>query len=300
MDLYIAFERETKTEFILYNKMHISDDNESVYSLPFATDMIAPIGTFLTFFLNTDFENISECRKFILLYCFENYYYKYHPKSEISYSFIDLKLNWIDYYNEVKYIAEKEQDSFLYTKNLFLKNLGLPYNESILELSPEEDDDTNLSEETIKLANDFANHIIDMEKKKIRELFKEKYPEEYKKAKENYYSRIEKYKDIHESEISSLIITLKVDYNPIVYNFSGIPIDAHNVPYAFHSDDIIEILAIEFKEFISDKHNTVRKCQNCGQYFIPKDLRATKYCDFEMRMAKLVEKLEKKKHIRKR
>lgn len=38
-----------------------------------------------------------------------------------------------------------------------------------------------------------------------------------------------------------------------------------------------------FKEFMSDNHNTIRQCQNCGKYFIPSNLKETKYCnvDFE-------------------
>ena len=53
----------------------------------------------------------------------------------------------------------------------------------------------------------------------------------------------------------------------------------NNIPFGFTSNDIICILAIEFREFISDAHNTIRKCHNCGMYFIPQNLKSTKYCD---------------------
>ena len=34
-----------------------------------------------------------------------------------------------------------------------------------------------------------------------------------------------------------------------------------------------------FKEFISDNHNTIRQCQNCGYYFVPSNLKETKYTE---------------------
>ena len=42
---------------------------------------------------------------------------------------------------------------------------------------------------------------------------------------------------------------------------------------------MISILCIEFREFVSYPKNIIRKCKNCGKYFIPENLKATKYCN---------------------
>lgn len=33
------------------------------------------------------------------------------------------------------------------------------------------------------------------------------------------------------------------------------------------------IIALIFKEFMSNNHNTIRQCQNCGYYFVPTNLK---------------------------
>lgn len=70
-----------------------------------------------------------------------------------------------------------------------------------------------------------------------------------------------------------------MDFTFGAYYLSGINLSIHNIPYCFYSSDIESILAIEFKEFISDKHHTIKKCKNCGKYFIPNNLRDIKYCN---------------------
>ena len=67
----------------------------------------------------------------------------------------------------------------------------------------------------------------------------------------------------------------------------------HNIPYCFYSSDVINILAIEFKEFISNKHHVIKKCKNCGRYFIPEDLRDIKYCNNIFKNNKTCKQLEK-------
>ena len=71
MKLYIAFEKETKQEFLLYNK--VFQQNDIYFSNPIAQSMRSQIGSFLVTFLNTNFENVDECADFISNYCFENY-----------------------------------------------------------------------------------------------------------------------------------------------------------------------------------------------------------------------------------
>lgn len=77
------------------------------------------------------------------------------------------------------------------------------------------------------------------------------------------------------------------------YYLSGIDLSIHNIPYCFYSSDIGSILAIEFKEFISDKHHTIKKCKNCGKYFIPENLRDIKYCNNIFRDNKTCKQLGK-------
>ncbi len=63
--------------------------------------------------------------------------------------------------------------------------------------------------------------------------------------------------------------------------FENIDISKYNIPYYFESEDILAIIALMFKEFMSDNHNTIRQCQNCGYYFVPSNLKETKYCNVE-------------------
>ena len=80
-------------------------------------------------------------------------------------------------------------------------------------------------------------------------------------------------------EINLLIDNLSLDFYLNNFILTGISVNSYDIPYCFKSPDIINILAIEFKEFISNKKNTIRKCKNCSKYFIPKNLKETKYCN---------------------
>lgn len=66
MDFYIAFDRNTNTEFLLYRDMIYKDktneEEEMYYSEPVFKCKVMPIGTFLLNFLNTDFKS-REIRK---------------------------------------------------------------------------------------------------------------------------------------------------------------------------------------------------------------------------------------------
>lgn len=65
----------------------------------------------------------------------------------------------------------------------------------------------------------------------------------------------------------------------IQFIFGGINIFKYNIPYGFTSNDIYSILTLDFKEFKTTKYNVIRKCQNCGRYFIPSNFKETKYCN---------------------
>lgn len=65
MDFYIAFDRNTNTEFLLYRDMIHKDktkEEEMYYSEPVFKCKVMSIGTFLLNFLNTDFKS-REIRK---------------------------------------------------------------------------------------------------------------------------------------------------------------------------------------------------------------------------------------------
>ena len=84
-------------------------------------------------------------------------------------------------------------------------------------------------------------------------------------------------KEINNIEINLLIEDLNLDFNLNNCILNGISINSYNIPYGFKSSNIISILALEFKEFILN--NKIIKCKNCDKYFIPNNLKETKYCN---------------------
>ena len=64
MDFYIAFDKNSNTEFLLYRDMihkNKTDElDEIYYSEPVFKCKVMPIGTFLLNFLNTNFCNFDE------------------------------------------------------------------------------------------------------------------------------------------------------------------------------------------------------------------------------------------------
>ena len=85
----------------------------------------------------------------------------------------------------------------------------------------------------------------------------------------------------NETEINGFIENLNIQFETFGLLFDNIEISKYNIPYYFECEDIIEIIALMFKEFLANNHNTIRKCQNCGFYFIPSNLNETKYCNVE-------------------
>ena len=143
MKLNIAFEKETKLEFLLYNK--IFEHNSIYFSNPVQQSKRAKIGSFLVCFLNTNFENIYECADFISKYCFENYYKLHYPDHPISFKFIRYAFDSKDYKRILYHISKEEQERFIYAKEIFLKNLKLPCNVDIAGKNDDElDEDEDL------------------------------------------------------------------------------------------------------------------------------------------------------------
>ena len=84
-----------------------------------------------------------------------------------------------------------------------------------------------------------------------------------------------------ETEINGFMKKLNIKFETFDLIFVNIDVNKYNIPYYFESDDIFGIIALIFKEFMSDNHNTIRQCQNCGYYFVPSNLKETKYCNVE-------------------
>ena len=96
---------------------------------------------------------------------------------------------------------------------------------------------------------------------------------------------VKEYKDellkYSETEINGFMEKLNIQFETFGLIFENIDIDKYNIPYYFESKDILAIIALMFKEFMSDNHNTIRQCQNCKKYFVPSNLKETKYCNAE-------------------
>ena len=291
MSFGIAFDKDENLEFMIYRDIMYKDN--MFYSEPLYKKHIRPIGTFLLMFLNTDFEDEIDSAAFIYKYCFESLYYAQHPKKkgDIKLAFIQLSLSPKEFITEIRQLAKDERDTFLYIKNIFLKNLNLPYDEDKIK-SDEEDEEETINPEILPLAEKFAKDWDDYlakreeNRKKTLNHLKENFNDLYLEAKEKYNKRIEKniqnkekiIETYNHADINSLIEHLSLDFDMIRFLLGGINIYHQNIPYGFRCDNVHSVLALDFKEFKTTKCNIIRQCKNCGQYFIPKNLKETKYC----------------------
>ena len=213
--------------------------------------MIEPIGSFLLIFLNTNFVDDEDCRSFVFWFCFESLYYRKYPKIKKANqdSSTHLKLSFSEFNNELNEIVKEYKEEFLYLKYTLLKNLRLPYDTDFFKKIEEEADFT--PEDIQDIRQDEKNFLED------------------KSIKYN------------ETEINGFMEKLNIQFETFGLIFDNIHIDKYNIPYYFESEDIWAIIALLFKEFMSDNHNTIRQCQNCGYYFVPSNLKETKYCNVE-------------------
>lgn len=249
MSYKIAFDKNLGLEFLVFPTMY-QDKKTKLFFSPFQNaNIISPIGTFLLIFLNTDFKNIDNCISFIYKFCFEDLYYSKYPeiKQLNKASITNLKVSSYEFLEEINELAQETQRDFLYLKYTLLKMLRLPY-------------DTNFFRE--------CDHEAEFSQEEIND--------EIQKEKNYYENKSIKYDEI---EINGFIEDLNINFETVILAIDGINIVKYNIPYFFESEDIFGIIALIFKEFMSNANNTIRQCQNCGKYFIPSSLKETKYCN---------------------
>ena len=175
-----------------------------------------------------------------------------------------------------------EEEHFINVQNIFLKHLNLPYDKTIVDEIEEDYEDIPATPEEIEFDKQWEEYFEQKSTlaQKRLDLFKKKYPKLYEEYEKRHYNRLQNYNAENDIiEISGLINSLALDFTFGAYYLCGYNLPLYNIPYCFCSSDIISILAIEFKEFISDKRHIIKQCKNCGRYFIPKNLRDIKYCN---------------------
>lgn len=251
MNFKVAFDKNSGLEFFVFKHMYYDKKEKIIFSSLQTEHMINALGTFLLIFLNTDFENQEDCKSFISRFCFEYLYYRKYPevKKINKNSSTLLKLSLFEFNKELNEIAQENKENFLYVKYTLLKNLRLPYD-----------------------SNFFIKYYHEAE-------FSQKYINEIIQEEKNYYENNSIKYD--ETEINGFIENLNINFETISLLFHDINIYDYNIPYFFEGENIIEIIALIFKEFMSDNHNTIRQCQNCRKYFVPSNLKETKYCNSE-------------------
>ena len=247
----IAFDKKDELEIFVFNHMFYDSEKKIFFSTYKMEHFIGPIGSFLLMFLNTDFENDDECKSFIFWFCFENLYYQKYPeiKQTNRKTISHLKLSFSEFVKELDEISNENKEEFLYLKQTLLKNLRLPY-------------DSNIFRE--------CEHEAGYSKEEIQQSIQDE--------KDFYKNKSIKY---DETEINGFIEHLNINFETISLILSDIDITKYSIPYFFEGEDIMGIIALIFKEFMSDNHNTIRQCQNCGYYFVPSNLNETKYCNLE-------------------
>ena len=170
----------------------------------------------------------------------------------------------------------------IYAKNVILKSLQLPYDASIDEY-PEENMELP---EKFKESKDAVLEYYREKGKRLKykkEKFKKEYPEKFEQYLKEMESRKEEKFDSQgrlDDELNYLIKELSIEFTLSDYFLAAFNIYKYNVPYCFKSSDVVSILGISLKEFQTRKNATIRQCQNCGKYFVPKNLNSTKYCNY--------------------
>ena len=220
---------------------------------------IKPIGSFLLEFINTDFEDYGSFIKFISKYCFEDLLLKLKK---------DTNLKTDKYYkNEILTIKEKTlldlfikmykkyQDDFIYYKALFIRL-------------------------TTKVIIDES---IEKELQELSQVEDETDPHTPKEIYDDLKNRFSSVFSVDNGlmELNYKVRDLKLDFvmDDFYLFHKELSLD-DKIPYSFMSNDYLNILFISLKQLLYiNGELLVKKCANCGKYFIPKTMHDTKYCD---------------------
>lgn len=209
------------------------------------------IGHFVLDFMNTDFEQEEDFYNFVFKYCFEDLLYKYTNKFKIDSS---------RYYDKSNSLLIKRKDLEDILKNLYkeyasnMKSIKDLLDDIIIDTDERIDIGTLSEEELYKAVQN-----------------EEEYLEKYTIKNEDFKL------DFLVQEIDDLRLDF-VMYEFFPYNIDGTLSD--NIPYSFKSNNYLNILYISLKQLLYMNNDlSIRKCANCGKYFIPKTMRDTKYCD---------------------
>lgn len=249
-NLLKSYRKETKNKdkkFYIFEK-----------SIPTPVDT----GSFLLDFLNLDFANKEDVRKFIFEYLYVNLLFTINKdifkESEI-YCDNTLITDISNYHFEL-ILSEDEID--YYFEKIYAKHIN-----SMMEYQKE-----FRAIADVKYFDYLYSDIINIKHKTKEE--KMKY-EAYKTEKENetYFTSI--------ASLGSVAFNLRINFDlRNFYTDKNKKYIINNIPYAFESNKYFDILFISFKQLISTKKNVkVQACANCGKYFIPQTAHDTKYCN---------------------
>lgn len=285
MYFYIAFDKNSNNEFLLYKDMIHKD--KVYYSEPMFKCINMPIGSFFLHFLNIDLLDVG-LGNFIRKFCYESLYYEKYPnKKKDGLNFVSLELTEEDYLRNLFQLIDDEWEDFYYIKNVFLKFLKLPYDSSIMnDYEDEYEDDNNnlITTGNVDFLKQFDGYYYN--KSKLFDEYLEKIKinnpklyDEYKNQSSNEMNEDNVTNFLNDINITGLISNLSLEFTFIPYFLCGVNLLNYNIPYCFSTSNIIDIFVIELKEFLTDKRHIIKQCKNCGKYFIPKNLRDIKYCD---------------------
>lgn len=246
----IIFDLNKNIECLSFHPLISGDDSNKSFKLTNAC-FDRNIGYFVLDFMNTDFEQEESFYNFVFKYCFEDLFYKYTNK---------LKIDSNKYHDKSNSLLIKRRDL-----EDILKNLYKEYANNMNSIKDILDD-----------------IIIDTDERIDIDTLSE---EELYKAIQNEEEYLKKYtiknEDFRLDFLAPEIDDLRLDF--VMYDFFPYNVDgtlSDNIPYSFKSNNYLNILYISLKQLLYMNNNlSIRKCANCGKYFIPKTMRDTKYCD---------------------